>query len=175
MTTNRIAGPSTIEVNRANHVNEFRLTRRGFCGSLLLTSAAIVAIDGFSAARAASTCGAGIGDPSMRIDGAESLMPGSSMLFDYPRAGDSAILVRARDGNYHAYCTKCSHLGCSVYFERTLDRLECPCHKGAYDVKSGGVVAGPPKRPLDEIMLQIRGAQVWAVGRRSDEQPLIVD
>ena len=42
-------------------------------------------------------------------------------------------------------------------------------------MKSGFVLAGPPKRPLDEIMLQVRGGQVWAVGRRSETEPLIAD
>ena len=42
-------------------------------------------------------------------------------------------------------------------------------------MKSGFVLAVPPKRPLDKIMLQLRGGQVWAVGRRSENEPLIAD
>ncbi|HET9786027.1 MAG TPA: hypothetical protein VFP47_02785, partial [Pyrinomonadaceae bacterium] len=45
-------------------------------------------------------------------------------------------------------------------------RFECPCHKGAFDPQTGFVLFGPPTRPLDPIVLQIRaGGEVWAVGR----------
>ena len=159
----------------AHQIEKSHIARRDFCNGLVLASAALVVAENGSASSAASLRRAALPDPAMRIEGAEALMPGSSLLFSYPRTDDPAILVRTRDGNYHAYCQKCSHLGCSVYFVRDLDRLECPCHKGAYDVKNGFVLAGPPKRPLDEIILQVRGGQVWAVGRRSENGPLIAD
>ncbi len=149
-------------LNSALQPKQYSLSRRGFCNGLLLTSAALVVAETASASKA-TWRGKAFPDPPMRIEGAEALMPGTSLLFSYPRLTDSAILVRARDGAYHAYCQKCSHLGCSIFFD------------GAYDVKSGFVVAGPPKRPLDEIMLQVRGGQVWAVGRRSDYEPVIAD
>ena len=175
LATSHDASRSLAIVYSADHSRECHLTRRGFCNGLLLASAALVVAENGSASKAASRRRAAFPDPPMRIEGAEALMPGSSLLFSYPGINDPAILVRARDGDFHAYCQKCSHLGCSVYFDRNLDRLECPCHKGAYDVKSGFVLAGPPKRPLDEIMLQVRGGQVWAVGRRSETEPLIAD
>jgi len=175
LATSHDTSRSMAIVHSVDHSRECHLTRRGFCNGLQLASAALVVAENASASRATNRGSVALPDPPMRIEGAEALMPGSSLLFSYPRISDPAILVRARDGNYHAYCQKCSHLGCSVYFEKNLDRLECPCHKGAYDVKSGFVLAGPPKRPLDEIMLQLRGGQVWAVGRRSENEPLIAD
>jgi hypothetical protein len=48
----------------------------------------------------------------MKIEGAEALMPGSSVLFSYPSRNDPAVLVRTQDGQ------KCSHLGCSIHFDR---------------------------------------------------------
>lgn len=169
-------GSRSLAIVRAVDLSrECHLTRRGFCNGLVLASAALVVAENASASKAPGRGSAALPDPPIRIEGAEALMPGSSLLFSYPGVNDPAILVRARDGNFHAYCQKCSHLGCSVYFERNLDRLECPCHKGAYDVRSGFVLAGPPKRPLDEIILQLRGGQVWAVGRRSENEPLIAD
>lgn len=144
------------------------ITRRGFCNGLLLTSAGVLVANATDAIAQSPR----LAKLPVKIDGAEALAPGSSLLFSYPGRNDPAILVRTPDGNYHAYSQKCSHLGCSVYFERNLCRLECPCHKGAYDVKSGFVVNGPPQHPLDEIILQTRGGEVWAVGRRSNE-PLI--
>ena len=140
------------------------ITRRQFCNCLLLTSTALLICETISPAEAAQQ------DllvyPPLKIEGAESLMPGSSLYFTYPRRSDPAILVRAEDGQYYAYGQKCSHMGCSIYFERGSRRLECPCHKGAFDVQTGSVLNGPPPRPLDLIVLQVRaGSEVWAVGR----------
>lgn len=153
--------------------NEFLVNRRRFCNCLWLSSAMLVLDQ--AVAKPAVNGGVAVMDQPMRIEGAESLLPGSSLLFVYPTPHDPAILVRTRDHSYHAYCQKCSHLGCSIYFDTNLNRLECPCHQGAYDIKSGFVLGGPPRRPLDEIMLQVRAGQVWAVGRRSYQEPLIAD
>src|SRR6266498_1565239 len=104
--------------------------------------------------------------PPLRIEGAEVLLPGSSLYFNYPSRSDPAILVRSQAGEYYAFGQKCSHMGCSVYFDRNRRCLECPCHKGAFDAQSGFVLNGPPTRPLDQIVLQMRaGGAVWAVGR----------
>jgi nitrite reductase/ring-hydroxylating ferredoxin subunit len=143
---------------------EGEITRRQFCNCLLLTSTGLLIGETISPAEAAQQ------DllvyPPLKIEGAESLMPGSSLYFTYPRRSDPAILVRAEDGQYYAYGQKCSHMGCSIYFERGSRRLECPCHKGAFDVQTGSVLNGPPPRPLDLIVLQVRaGSEVWAVGR----------
>ena len=149
-----------------------QITRRRFCNGLVLTSAAfVVAVKGATSEAATST--SGLAGPPIGIEGAEALMPGSSILFSYPSGNDPAILVRTQDGQYYAYSQKCSHLGCSVHFDRDLRCLQCPCHQGAYDAKSGSVLHGPPQRPLDQIFLQTRRGQVWAVGRRSDYEPLI--
>ena len=53
------------------------------------------------------------------------------------------------------------------YYERRNQRLECPCHEGAFDVAAGNVLYGPPPRPLDVIELEVRDGEVWAVGRKA--------
>jgi Rieske Fe-S protein len=101
-----------------------------------------------------------------KIQGAEALAPGSALSFRYPAEGDSAILVRTLDGSYHAFGQKCTHLSCPVYFERAHQRLECPCHEGAFDAQTGSVLYGPPPRPLDTVHLDVHGdGEVWAIGR----------
>jgi len=91
-------------LHSSDHSRGCHLTRRGFCNGLLVASAALVVAENGSASKATSRRRAALPDPPMRIEGAEALMPGSSLLFSYPRISDPAILVRARDGNYHAYC-----------------------------------------------------------------------
>lgn len=142
------------------------VTRREFCNCLLVTSAGLLIAGSTSKSNAATQQEPLLVYPPYKIEGAGGLLPGSSLNFAYPSAGDPAILLRAGDGQYYAYGQKCSHRGCSVKFERSSRRLECPCHNGAYDAQTGFVLNGPPTRPLDMIVLQVRaGGEVWAVGR----------
>jgi nitrite reductase/ring-hydroxylating ferredoxin subunit len=154
---------------------EAQVTRREFCNFLGLTSAALfVGAAGF-AGKAAIDARDTPQLSSARIAGAEALAPGSSLNFRYPTAKDSAILIRTLNGELHAFGQKCTHLSCPVYFERSHQRLECPCHDGAFDAKTGNVLYGPPPRPLDPIMLEVRSdGAVWAIGRKagSSESPI---
>jgi Rieske Fe-S protein len=145
---------------------ESQITRRRFCHRLALTSTGIAlagsSLKGESQVQHSSL----LAYPPMKIDGAERVLPGSFLYFAYPRAGDAAVLVRGRDGEYAAYSRKCAHLGCSIDFDSSRRCLSCPCHRGAYDARTGYVIYGPPPRPLDPIVLQMRaGGEVWAVGK----------
>ena len=142
------------------------ITRREFCNCLLLTSTGLLIAGTTHASETAARQERSIAYPPLKIEGAEGLMPGSSLNFAYPEASDPAILVRADNGEFYAYGQKCSHRGCSVEFKRARGRLECPCHRGAFDAQTGLVLYGPPTRPLNLIVLQMRaGGEVWAVGR----------
>ena len=146
---------------------EAQVTRREFCNFLGLTSAALfVGAAGF-AGKAALDARQSVPLPVARIDGAEALAPNTSLNFSYPTERDSAILVRTADGAYHAYGQKCTHLSCPVYYSRQHQRLECPCHEGAFDVATGNVLYGPPPRALDAIVVEMRDGQVWATGRNA--------
>lgn len=144
---------------------EAQVTRREFCNFLGLTSAALfVGAAGF-ATKAALDARESISSPTAHIERAETLAPNSSLNFNYPTERDSAILVRTADGAYHAYGQKCTHLSCPVYYSRDQQRLECPCHEGAFDAATGAVLYGPPPRALDTIEVETRDGQVWAIGR----------
>ena len=148
---------------------EAQVTRREFCNFLALTSTALFASAAGFAAKAALDSRRTESFVPAKIEGAETLTPGSALNFRYPTSDDTAILIRTREGEYHAYGQKCTHLACPVYFERQRQRLECPCHEGGFDVYTGNVLYGPPPRPLDQIVLEVRGAEVWAVGRKAGE------
>ncbi|HKE59300.1 MAG TPA: Rieske (2Fe-2S) protein [Pyrinomonadaceae bacterium] len=149
-----------------NRDEEAHVTRREFCNFLGLTSAALfIGSTGFAAKAAFDATGSEVFTP-LKIEGAETLAPGESLNFRFPTEKDTAILVRLLDGTYHAFGQKCTHLSCPVYFDRDHQRLECPCHEGAFDANSGEVLHGPPPRPLDTISLEVRGnGEVWANGR----------
>ena len=149
---------------------EAQVTRREFCNFLALTSTALFAGAAGFAGKAALDARRMDSFEPRRIEGAEALTPGSSMNFRYPTEEDTAILVRAQDGSYHAYGQKCTHLSCPVYYEQRRGRLECPCHEGGFDVETGSVLYGPPPRPLDRIELERReNGEVWAKGRKAGE------
>ena len=146
---------------------EAQVTRREFCNFLGVTSAALFLGAGGFAVKAALDARKSESFSAAQIDGAEALGPNSSLNFSYPTERDSAILIRSADGAYHAYGQKCTHLSCPVYYSPNHQRLECPCHEGAFDAATGNVLYGPPPRPLDTIEVELRGGQLWATGRRA--------
>lgn len=155
----------------ANREDEAQVTRREFCNFLGLTSAALFIGTGAFAGKAAIDASVKESFISLRIEGAELLLPDSSLNFRYPTEKDSAILVRSTDGSFHAYGQKCTHLSCPVYYEAKKNRLECPCHEGSFEVATGNVIAGPPPRSLDVIELDVKpNGEVWAIGRSAGGQ-----
>ena len=144
-----------------NHDNN---SRRAFCTNLMLTSAGLV-LAGSNLTKVTAAQDS-IAYPPRRIEGAETLQPGSCLYFNYPTRNDPAVLLRSSDGEYRAYSRRCSHAGCSVAFDASRRCLACPCHQGAFDARAGYVMFGPPRRPLDTIILQMRaGGQLWAMGK----------
>jgi Rieske Fe-S protein len=140
-------------------------SRRTFCAELMVTSAGLVLAD-TDLTQAKAPQDSVVAYPPRRIEGAETLLPGSCLYFNYPTRNDAAVLLRSSDGEYQAYSRRCSHAGCSVEFDASSKCLKCPCHQGAYDARMGYVMFGPPRRPLDVIVLQIRaGGQLWATGK----------
>jgi nitrite reductase/ring-hydroxylating ferredoxin subunit len=143
-----------------------QITRRVFCNELLLTSTGVLLVAHSVAGETLSQSDSLLAYPPMKIEGAERLLAGSSLYFEYPTRNDPAVLVCRSDGEYSAFSRKCSHAGCSVEFDGARRCLKCPCHLGTFDTRMGYAVYGPPQRPLDQIVLQMRsGGQVWAVGK----------
>ncbi|MGI9101842.1 MAG: ubiquinol-cytochrome c reductase iron-sulfur subunit [Terriglobales bacterium] len=143
--------------------DERYVTRRQFAKFLVLTSAAMVAgqvwilVKSWFARRPAAPA------PQFVVNRAE-LPVGEVKLFTYPTPEDHCILVRTAADTFVAYSQKCTHLSCAVYYSRQSGQLECPCHKGFFNVQDGSVIAGPPDRPLPKILLESRGDALLAVG-----------
>jgi Rieske Fe-S protein len=145
---------------------ETKLTRRSFCNTAVLVSAGLMLAADEARSQQPNEQQSLLAYPPVKIEGAERVMPGSSLYFSYPKSNDPAVLLRTMDGQYLAFSRKCAHLGCSIDFDKAQRCLVCPCHRGVYDSRTGYVVYGPPPRPLDQIILQVRaGGEIWAVGR----------
>jgi len=64
-------------------------------------------------------------------------------------AGRPTIVFR-RQSALVAFSTVCSHLGCTVSYNRGEQIFQCPCHGGEYDA-DGRVIGGPPPAPLTPL------------------------
>jgi Rieske Fe-S protein len=102
--------------------------------------------------------------PLLRIARLEEIPVGSARLFSYPSATETCLLLRLDTTTLVAYNQKCTHLSCAVVPEMEQGCLHCPCHHGLFDLATGRALAGPPRRPLTRITLDIRDGVVYATG-----------
>ena len=99
-----------------------------------------------------------------RIAALDRLAVGGVVTFAYPGPQDDCVLIRTREDALVAYSQKCTHLSCAVRPRLEEDIIHCPCHEGYFDLRSGRPIAGPPRRPLDLVRLQVRGNDIYATG-----------
>jgi nitrite reductase/ring-hydroxylating ferredoxin subunit len=71
------------------------------------------------------------------------------------------ILIHTEEGEFYAYEQKCTHLSCAVYYKPGTLKIECPCHNGWFDVKTGEVLQGPPPRPLKKLVVTLQGDDIF--------------
>jgi hypothetical protein len=87
------------------------------------------------------------GQPAMRrVASIDEVAVGAAVTFSYPLEHDDCVLVRTGANAFVAY------------------GLQCPCHEGSFDLSSGRPVAGPPRRPLDRVRIQIVNRDIYATG-----------
>jgi Rieske Fe-S protein len=143
--------------------------RREFAKFLVLTSCAFVAGQAWIGLTSLfQQHGPLAARPVTRADGspvrAEEVPVHGSVDFRYPTDDDPCVLVRLGDGRLVAYGQKCTHLSCAVIPEPDKGVLRCPCHHGYFELHEGRPVAGPPRRPLPTITLDVRDGVIHATG-----------
>ena len=96
----------------------------------------------------------------------ESQVPevGGAFVFHYPDKSEPCLLLRTGENSLVAYSQKCTHLACAVVPDKAAGRLLCPCHHGYFETSTGRPLAGPPRRPLPRVTLEVRGSDVYATG-----------
>ena len=102
--------------------------------------------------------------PGMRIASLDDLAVGGALAFTYPSEHDPCLLVRVSESEVVAFGQKCTHLSCAVIPRPVENIFYCPCHEGRFDLRTGTPVAGPPRRPLPRILIEVRGREVYATG-----------
>lgn len=60
----------------------------------------------------------------------------------------SAWVVTSNGKDFIAFDPRCTHLGCPYRWDVKSTSFVCPCHTAAFAI-DGGVLGGPPPRPLD--------------------------
>jgi Rieske Fe-S protein len=108
--------------------------------------------------------------PIRAIALAEEIPVGGVKLFPYPTPQDQCILLRTGADTFVAYSQKCTHLSCAVFYSSAADRFECPCHNGAFSVRDGSPLQGPPRRPLPRVILARKGDVLFAGGIQLEGQ-----
>ncbi|WP_233880059.1 Rieske (2Fe-2S) protein [Virgibacillus halodenitrificans] len=162
---------NTVRVEDDNYThnidrnNERALDRRGFMKTLV-GAAGVFAVSSLPWGTIAAKELMGLADkeyPEHKIADIKDVKVGDSVEFHYPSEHDSAVLIRLGENEFVAYQNACTHLRCPVYWVKDQQEMVCPCHHGKFDVKTGAPTAGPPRRPLPEIIVKAKQGSVFAV------------
>jgi nitrite reductase/ring-hydroxylating ferredoxin subunit len=139
------------------------LARRDFTKFMGLTSLAFVVGQAWIAVQSWLRQRRGA-PPILKIARLEEIPVGGALLFQYPEANDTCLLLRPSAQTLLAYNQKCTHLSCAVVPELDKGLLHCPCHHGVFAAGTGQPLSGPPRRPLARITVEVRGDAVYATG-----------
>ncbi len=81
--------------------------------------------------------------------------------FTLPDTNLPYILIRLSESEWRIFEQKCTHLSCAVYYRKDLGKIECPCHNGYFDARTGAVLQGPPPRPLPQLQVLVQNNEVF--------------
>jgi Rieske Fe-S protein len=70
-----------------------------------------------------------------------------------------AILVKDTNGEMKAFSAVCTHLACIVQYRPDITQIWCACHNGHFDL-NGRNVEGPPPKPLEQYVVNVRAEQI---------------
>ncbi len=103
--------------------------------------------------------GSGSGKSGKVITQESKVAPNSAVQFT--DSGQPAILIHLKDGSFVAYSAVCTHMGCTVGYDKNNGMLVCPCHGSTYDPAHGAkVVQGPAPKPLPAIQIKTKGGKI---------------
>ncbi len=89
---------------------------------------------------------------------AEDLEGGEMRAFDVRGV---KIAVANVDGAFYAFDDTCTHMRCSLAggdLEETT--VICPCHGSEFDVRSGAVLQGPAREPVEVYEARVEGGSL---------------
>lgn len=87
----------------------------------------------------------------------QEIKANSGQIFRF--GSQAAILVKTPANELRAFSASCTHLACIVQYRSDINHIWCACHNGHFDL-SGKNVEGPPPKPLDEYVVNVRADQI---------------
>jgi len=136
------------------------VTRRQFAKFLCLVSGGLATGSAFVAAKSVFFPGKKI-KGLHRVCSINELPVGGTRSFVLEGSSTPYILIHLESGEFKAYEQKCTHLSCAVFYKPGSGKIECPCHNGWFDAKTGEVLQGPPPRPLPRLEVQVKGIDIF--------------
>jgi Rieske Fe-S protein len=88
----------------------------------------------------------------LRAGSVDHLAPGEGGMAKVD--GKTVGAYRAPDGTVHAVSITCTHMGCTLKWNRAETSWDCPCHGSRFDC-DGKVLNGPAVRPLSQVEVEI--------------------
>lgn len=94
----------------------------------------------------------------VKVASTKELKPGKMVGAE---AGGKMIVVVNLEGKYYAIGNRCTHMGCMLS-DGTLkgEIIQCVCHGSRFDVKTGGVVGEPAKKPEPAFQVKVEADQI---------------
>jgi Rieske Fe-S protein len=87
----------------------------------------------------------------------DEVKPNTGQIFKF--GSRPGLLVRTPAGDLKAFSAVCTHLNCTVQYRADIGHIWCACHNGHFDL-NGINISGPPPRPLEPLVVNVRGAQI---------------
>lgn len=138
-------------------------SRRDLVKYIVLTSIAFVAGQAWIVGKILRGKGSSA-SPRSSIATVEELPVGGAKTFAYPEGSTPRLLVRTGPESFVAYDQQCTHLQCPVVPAFEHGKIHCPCHNGWFDLQTGAPLAGPPRRRLPRVLLEVSNNTVYATG-----------
>lgn len=135
----------------------------GGVGRLLVDSPSATAVATEAAGTATTVAGSTSGGAGAgtQVATVAELAAAGGVQFPVPGAASKrGWVTQGADGSPTAFSATCTHQGCTVKYEQSVDQLRCPCHGSKFDAKTGAVVTGPARRPLDPIAITTEGDSI---------------
>ncbi len=74
--------------------------------------------------------------------------------------GDVRVVVAKINGKIIAVTAICTHLACTVGYNKDEHTLDCPCHGSRYTLH-GKNIQGPAVKPLAPMAVEVKDNKIW--------------
>jgi Rieske Fe-S protein len=95
---------------------------------------------------------------NVSIGKASEIESNSSKMFKI--GNKPGILIKTKEGELKAFGATCTHLDCTVQFNKDENIIWCACHNGKYDL-NGTNVSGPPPKPLTSFRIVVQKDEIF--------------